>query len=177
MDRTTDHQLVAGFRAGDDDAFAHIVRRYNGPLCRFAAQRLRGTPHDPEDVVQESLARAYVALRRDGRPMLLRPWLYSIVRNSVIDALRAPSHRQLHDAPALGDETLDEVIGRCELTAVVSSVAGLPERQRRALILRTFEGRPYSAIAAALETSIPATKALIARARVGVRDARLADAA
>lgn len=176
MERSTDHQLVAAFRAGRDDAFSEVVRRYGEPLLRFAAQRMRGTPHDPQDVVQDSLARAYVALRRDDRPMLLRSWLYAIVRNGTIDALRAPSHGQLHEQLLAGGETIDDVFGRSDLRAIVSCVAELPERQRRALVLRTFEGRPYSAIASELETSVAATKALIARARAGVRDAHLAAA-
>jgi RNA polymerase sigma factor (sigma-70 family) len=175
MDRMTDHRLVAAFRAGDDQAFTQLALRYRKPLLRFAAQRLLSSAHDAEDVVQESLARAYVALRRDDRPMLLRPWLYSIVRNAVVDAMRAPSHSQLHDWLPVPDGTVADVLERCELAALVSAVAELPERQRRALVLLAFEGRPYSAIAESLETTVPATKALIARARAGVRD--LADAA
>lgn len=177
MDRPTDHQLVAAFRAGDDRAFGQVVRRYADPLLRFARQRLRGSTHDAEDVVQESLARAFVALRRDDRPMLLRPWLYSIVRNSVVDALRAPAHGPLHESLPVADGTVVEVLDRSELAALLNSVAELPERQRRALVMSAFEGRPYSAIAASLETTVPATKALIARARAGIREAQLADAA
>ena len=177
MERVSDLRLVADFRAGRDEAFSEVVRRYGEPLQRFAAQRLRGTAHDPQDVVQESLARAYIALRRDDRPMMLRSWLYAVVRNGVLDALRTPTHSQLHDAMPSCDETLEDVLGRCDLQAVVSSFADLPERQRRALVLRTFEGWPYSAIAVELETSLAATKALIARARSGVRQARLSNAA
>lgn len=178
MSRSDDHELVADFRAGRDEAFGELVHRYGEPLLRFAAQRLRGTAHDPEDVVQESLIRAYIALRRDDRPMVVRPWLYSIVRNGILDSLRAPSHGPLDDAIPVGDETLDDVLARCDLAALVGSVAELPERQRRALVLRAFEGRPYSVIAAELDTSVAATKALIARARAGVRgDRLLADAA
>ncbi|HZO37215.1 MAG TPA: sigma-70 family RNA polymerase sigma factor [Solirubrobacteraceae bacterium] len=174
MERSTDTRLVADFRAGHEDAFSEVVRRYGEPLRRYAAQRLRDTAHDPEDIVQESLARAYTALRRDDRPMLLRSWLYAIVRNGIVDALRAPAHSQLHDAMPVGDETFSDVLARIELRAILGSFAELPERQRRALVLRTFEGRPYSAIADELDTSVAATKALIARARSGVRDARLA---
>jgi RNA polymerase sigma factor (sigma-70 family) len=177
MERTTDTQLVADFRAGREDAFSEVVRRYGEELLRFAAQRLRNTAHDPQDIVQESLARAYIALRRDDRPMLLRSWLYAVVRNGILDVLRAPAHSPLHEAMPASDETLVDVLGRCDLQAIVSSFAELPERQRRALAMHTFEGRPYSAIAAELETSVAATKALIARARSGVRAARLADAA
>jgi RNA polymerase sigma-70 factor, ECF subfamily len=177
LSTSTDDELVAAFRAGRDEAFSELVRRYEEPLLRYARRRLRGTAHDPEDVVQDCLACAYTALRRDDRPMLLRPWLYAIVRNRIVDSLRAPSHGQLHDAIALGDETLDDVLGRCNLAELVSSVADLPLRQRRALVLCAFEGRPYRAIAAELDISVSATKALIARARAGVRNGRLADAA
>lgn len=179
MRRRSDLELVATFRAGEDDAFSEVVRRYGDPLLRYARQSLRGSAQDPEDVVQEALARAFTALRRDDRPMVLRPWLYCIVRNCVMDSLRAPLHATLdEDLPTRGATTaIDEVLARCDLAALMEAVAALPERQRRALVLRTFEGRTYQAIAAELDTSVSATKALIARARAGVRPAPLAEAA
>ena len=41
-----------------------------------------------DDVVQDAFIRAYRGLRVTDRPMALRPWLYMIVRNVAIDALR-----------------------------------------------------------------------------------------
>lgn len=76
--------LVAAYRAGSRtrstaSTSAHVR------LDRFA-QRLLGaaSPH-AEDVVQEAMLRTSRALKRDDRPIDLRPWLFRVVRNCCLD--------------------------------------------------------------------------------------------
>jgi DNA-directed RNA polymerase specialized sigma24 family protein len=59
----TDERLVGLSRDGMDAAFEEIVRRYRPALVPFAAAY---GPPDPEDVVQESLAKAWTALRESS---------------------------------------------------------------------------------------------------------------
>lgn len=77
----SDERLVALAREGREPAFEEIVRRYRAGLVAFAAAY---APSDRvEDVVQESLVRAWDALRASTSEIRLRPWLYTIVRNSI----------------------------------------------------------------------------------------------
>jgi RNA polymerase sigma factor (sigma-70 family) len=173
----TDDQLVARFRCGDDDAFAEIYRRYRSPLRSFAGRMLSGTSHDADDIVQDAFIRAQRGLLVTNRPMTLRPWLYMIVRNQAIDALRTDHNLgQLDDdAKPLGAVDRDPAScmdERDEMRALVAEIGRLPERQRMALVMREFDGRSHEETARLLHTTIPATKSLLIRARSNLVAAR-----
>jgi RNA polymerase sigma factor (sigma-70 family) len=170
MTSCSDDELVARFRAGDDAAFTAIHDRYRGALLAFARRMLRGTGHDPEDVVQDAFIRAYRGLRVTNRPMALRPWLYMIVRNRALDELRAPQRNDCYDDDAglfavPAADPAQRVAERDEMRQLVAEIGRLPERQRMALVMREFDGRSHAETARALHTTVPATKSLIIRAR------------
>ena len=170
LSRLTDDELVARFRAGDDAAFSEIHRRFRSALTAFARRMLHGSGHDPEDVVQDAFIRAYRGLRVTDRPMALRPWLYMIVRNRALDELRTPQRSDIYDDEALRPVPSDSDPAQCceerdEMRFIVSEIARLPERQRMALVMREFDGRTHAETARALQTTVPATKSLIIRAR------------
>ncbi|MBA3748185.1 MAG: sigma-70 family RNA polymerase sigma factor [Solirubrobacterales bacterium] len=166
----TDEQLVLRFRTGDDAAFSEIHCRYRAALTAFARRMLHGSGHDADDVIQDAFIRAYRGLRATDRPMALRPWLYMIVRNRALDALRTPQRSDAYDdemgmRPVADADPARRCEGRDEIRFIVSEIARLPERQRMALVMREFDGRTHAETARALQTTVPATKSLIIRAR------------
>jgi RNA polymerase sigma factor (sigma-70 family) len=176
--RTSDERLVAAFRAGDDGAFRELHERYRPALVRFAKRVLR----DPdgalaEDVVQEALWRAHRALRRDARPMQLRPWLYRLVRNCCLDEIgrvrvevvELGSHESdprlvapAHEEPPAAYER------RADLRQLLDDVALLPTAQRHALIRRELDGLTHEQLAAELQVTPGAARSLVHRARTGL---------
>lgn len=166
----SDEALVAALRAGDDDAMTEIDRRYRDRLLAYVRRMSAGA--DAEDVVQDVLARAYTALRADDRPMALRAWLYRVAHNRCLDVLRGGRARVvLTDEVDLGADsaTLPELVaGRERLRQVVSDIQDLPDQQRSALIIRELEGLSYDELAAALDTTVPAIKSLLVRARMNL---------
>ncbi|MEA2156992.1 MAG: hypothetical protein QOE11_3132 [Solirubrobacteraceae bacterium] len=166
----SDDDLVARFRGGDDAAFGEIHRRYRRALIAFAGRMLRGSGHDAEDVVQDAFMRAYRGLRVTDRPMVLRPWLYMIVRNRALDDLRAPQRTDPFDdqnglSAVPAPDPAQCIAERDEMRRLVAEIGRLPERQRMALVMREFDGRTHAETARALKTTVPATKSLIVRAR------------
>jgi len=166
----TDDQLVLRFRNGDDAAFSEIHRRFRAALTAFARRMLHGSGHDAEDVVQDAFMRAYRGLRVTDRPMALRPWLYMIVRNRALDELRTPQRSVAYDDELRMRAVPDaDPAHRCEvrdeMRLIVDEIGRLPERQRIALVMREFDGRTHAETAHALDTTVPATKSLIIRAR------------
>jgi len=177
----TDDQLVLRFRNGDEAAFSEIHRRFRSALTAFARRMLHGSGHDADDVVQDAFIRAYRGLRVTDRPMTLRPWLYMIVRNRALDELRSPRRADSYDEllrmrPVADADPARESEQRDEMRFIVNEIARLPERQRIALVMREFDGRTHAETAAALDTTVPATKSLINRARSNLKDAVLAAA-
>jgi RNA polymerase sigma factor (sigma-70 family) len=166
----TDDQLVARLRTGDDAAFSEIDRRFRTALTAFARRMLHGSGCDADDVVQDALIRAYRGLRVTDRPMALRPWLYMIVRNRALDELRTPRRADAYDDELRMRAVPEADPARCfavrdEMRQIVAEIGRLPERQRIALVMREFDGRSHAETARALQTTVPATKSLIIRAR------------
>jgi RNA polymerase sigma factor (sigma-70 family) len=165
-----DDDLVARFRSGDDAPFDEIHRRYRSQLLAFARRMLHGTGHDAEDVVQDAFIRAYRGLRVTDRAMALRPWLYMIVRNRALDELRLPPRAGSYDDEFALNAVPTADAAQCaqerdEMRQLVAEIGRLPERQRMALVLREFDGCSHVETARRLQTTVPATKSLIIRAR------------
>ena len=170
-----DDQLVAAFRGGHDGAFEVLTERYRDRLLAYARHMLRGrTVASAEDVVQDVLLRAYRALRADSRPMALRAWLYRIAHNRCLDELRGdrPTAELPDEVPAPAANDPATVLHRRErLRELVADIQGLPPQQRSALIIRELDGLSYAELADALDTTVPAIKSLLVRARMNLASA------
>jgi len=144
------------------------VRRYRAPLVSYAGGIV--PDHRAEDVVQEALMKAHTALGRSDAEISLRPWLYTIVRNRALNAIRdEPVHDHL-DGSFDGVPQPPEVAARREeLAALTEAMRSLPEPQREAIVKRELEGRSHEEIATSLGVSAGAVRGLIYRARTALR--------
>ena len=170
----SDEQLVAAFRQGNDDAFQVIHDRYRARLFAYTRQMLGGSRSDAEDALQDVFLRAYNALRADDRPLVLKAWLYRVAHNRCIDHLRRPTPpaAEVFDVSRTPTpDPLAEAERREDLRRLIADVQRLPEQQRSALLMREMEGLSYADLAQALDTSIPAVKSLLVRARIGLVEA------
>jgi len=179
----SDQQLVALFRAGNDEAFRIIHDRYRPRLLAYVRQMLPGRVADAEDALQDVFMRTYEGLRTSNGNLALRPWLYRVAHNRCVDELRRPAPSELSDPRGRhidGDPAV-QVEQRELLRRLVMDIGRLPEQQRSALLMRELSGMPYADVANALDVSVPAVKSLLVRARMGLtqaveaRDAACAD--
>jgi RNA polymerase sigma factor (sigma-70 family) len=172
----TDDTLVGLVAAGSDDAFAALDARYRRRLVRFAHGFVPGGTADAEDVVQDAMVRAVRALRNGSRPEAVGAWLHRITRNCALDLTAS---RRRHPVVELADhvhppaEDAQAAVERSlGVRGLVADVSQLPVTQRSALVLRELEGRSYADIADELDTTVPAVKSLLVRARQGLKRAR-----
>lgn len=166
----SDERLVRLLRDGHGPAFEEIVRRYRSPLVAFATAMVSGGR--AEDVVQTSLEKAHRALLADARDVALRPWLFTIVRNTALNAIRAePMTDELVTATATVPGPSEAAERSEELDRLVVAICALPAAQREALVKRELEGVGHGEIAAQLGTTAAAVRGLIFRARTTVRNA------
>jgi RNA polymerase sigma factor (sigma-70 family) len=169
-----DAALVAAFRDGRDEAFTAMHDRHRPSLERYARRMLAASGDAAvEDVVQDVFVRAHRALRADGRAMALRPWLYRIAHNRCLDELRSdrPTSELDERLPGGGDDPHALAAQRERLRDVVADVRALPATQRSALVIRELGGLSYEEMADALDTTVPAVKSLLVRARMKLADA------
>jgi RNA polymerase sigma-70 factor (ECF subfamily) len=147
--------------------------------------RMLGSFEEAEDLVQETLLRAWRARESIGAGANVRAWLYKIATNACLDALRARSRRapalqSFADVPWLQpypDRLLDEVapsedepetvvVSRETIAlAYVAVIQLLPPRQRAVLIVRDVLGWSASETAELLDISVAAANSALQRAR------------
>jgi RNA polymerase sigma factor (sigma-70 family) len=165
-----DSRLVGLVREGHDLAFEEVVRRYRAPLVAYAGGIV--ADHHAEDVVQEALTRAHSALLGSDADMNLKPWLFTIVRNGALNALRnEPVHVHLDENYDGVPQPPDVAARHEELAALTANIRNLPGPQQEALVKRELEGRSHAEIGASLGLSAGAVRGLIYRARATLRDA------
>jgi len=161
----TDERLVALAAAGHERAFEAIVERYRRPLLRHCRRYLPEAR--AEDALQQALVSAWSALRRGDEVRALRPWLYRIVHNASLNALRAAGYdyEQLRDT-LHGDGGPAELAERSAVVRqTLAGLAALPERQRQALLQIAVEGRSQDEVAEELGLSHGAVAARPPRAQ------------
>ncbi len=170
----SDERLIALIRRGQHAAFEALFSRYQSRLLAFCRHML-GSKEDAEDVLQEVFAAAFNAILADEREINVRPWLYRIARNRSLNHLRKASaigvdSMDVHYAEH-GVSTADKVMRRESFRQLIGDVQGLAETQRTALLLREIDALSYEQIADAMETTVPAVKSLLVRARISLAEA------
>ncbi len=170
----SDERLIALIRRGQHAAFETLFSRYQSRLLAFCRHML-GSKEDAEDVLQEVFAAAFNAILADEREINVRPWLYRIARNRSLNHLRKASaigvdSMDVHFAEN-GVSTADKVMRRESFRQLIGDVQGLPETQRTALLLREIDALSYEQISDAMETTVPAVKSLLVRARISLAEA------
>jgi RNA polymerase sigma-70 factor (ECF subfamily) len=176
---TTDERaLIAAAQAGDERAFRRLVEPYRRAL-EVHCYRMLGSPHDAEDVVQETLLRAWRSLERFERRSSVQTWLYRIATNACLDEVeRRP--RRLETVEPYPDARLEDLASpvadpaaRYALhegmeLAFLTAIQQLPGRQRAVLVLRDVLGWSAREVADLLNSTVAATNSALQRARATI---------
>lgn len=170
-----DESTVERVLAGDRDAYALLIRRYQDGLFRFALGMV-GSPDVAADVVQDSLVKAFAHLDRCKDPAKFGAWIHRIVRNRCLDHLKSPGRNDLPITEAGSavsrDATAEDAVERAELRAALfAALSTLPAAQREAFLLKHLEDRPYEEMSEMLGASISALKMRVKRARESLQRA------
>jgi len=147
-----DAALVTRAAAGDEAAFAQLVRRHEQPLAALI-RRLVGNPADAEDVLQETLVQAWRGIGGVRAPGNVRAWLLQVARNRCRDFLKSAQRR---DWPTEACElewhlnASGRAAGRAQerTDEVLSAVGEMPPGEREAIRLFYLQGLTIREIAA-----------------------------
>ncbi len=185
-----DRVTVDAFRRGDADVFDRISRRHFREL-HVHCYRMIGSLDEAEDLVQETLLRAWRKRATYEGRATVRTWLYRIATNVCIEAIRKRSRRRsengdatVHPSPWLQpcpDAVLDVAAGEDEQPdaraiaretielAYLAAIQMLPAKQRAVLILRDVLDFSASDTAQLLDDTVPAVNSALQRARARLR--------
>jgi RNA polymerase sigma-70 factor (ECF subfamily) len=145
-------------------------------LHRYCS-RLVGSVIEGEDVVQDTLAKAFVALDGLVETPPLRAWLFRIAHNRALDVLRSkairaaePIEAARHVVDQTSPDPLEELMRQEALKTAISRFAELPIPQRSVIILKDILDEPLAEIAALLDLTVDSVKAHLARGRARLRE-------
>ena len=154
--------------AEESDTAEQLFEEHAGWIYGYCLRVLR-SPEEAEDALQTTYLNACRSLNRGTRPKQGSAWLLRIAQNVCFSRLRSSGRRSTFEhaqdtavleatAPAPDHES-DELVG------LTDALQGMPEQQRRAILLREWKGLSYSEIASELGISQSAVETLIFRAR------------
>ncbi|NIM95661.1 MAG: sigma-70 family RNA polymerase sigma factor [Anaerolineales bacterium] len=170
--RAIEQKWIAGAIAGEEQAFAQLVERYQVPVYNLCF-RMLGNNSDAEDASQETFIRAYRSLGRFDPERKFINWVLTIASNYCVDQIR---RRRLQIIP------LDEIfqgsivvepqqgpegsLMRQENREIIQGLLGvLKPRDRAVVVLRYWYEMSYEEIARTLSITVSAVKSRLHRAR------------
>jgi RNA polymerase sigma-70 factor (ECF subfamily) len=176
----TDVQLMLDVKAGDEQSFELLLRKYRTPLVNFLYRMVRDTAV-AEDLAQEVFLRVYRARQEYAPSAKFTTWMFRIATNLALNSMRDNRHRKMEismdqsvdtgeeeqrplEVPDRTPSVEQELVARCRAELIMKAIHSLPEKQRAAVLLHKYQELDYGEIARVLECSESALKSLLFRA-------------
>jgi RNA polymerase sigma factor (sigma-70 family) len=158
---------MAAISSSEARVTERLYERHHRRVFAFCLQQLRDRD-DASDALQTTYLHAHGAVRRGVVPSLEAPWLIAIARNVCRTRWDAGTRRRrletVHDPQQLA-ELAPSAEPADALAGVAEALAALPEAQRRAVLLRDWQGLSYREVADELGVSLASAETLIHRGR------------
>ncbi len=160
---TTSYAAVAEAEATRD-----LYERYARQIHAYCLHQL-GNREEAEDATQSTFLNAFRGLKRGVAPEFESAWLYKIAQNVCLTRRRSASRRRRIESPgdlaAMQDVLPTREVESEELIRLPEALERMPSQQRRALLLREWQGLSYKEIGDELQLSQSAVETLLFRAR------------
>lgn len=171
-------QLIERALSDDQQAYTEIVNRYRKQIYHFIYRMVKDDAQ-AEDLTQETFIKAFRALASFNSNYAFTTWLYKIASNNCIDHFRKKrlSTYSLDTPMKSKDGELkrdfadsdqgpeSEMISKEKKTQIETAIESLPEKYRKAILLRHTKDKSYEEIAEILNVPLGTVKVRIFRAR------------
>jgi RNA polymerase sigma factor (sigma-70 family) len=175
----SDFKLIDRATAGDEKAYAELMKRYRKPVYHTLLKMVRNQD-DAEDLTIEAFAKAFRNLPKFKKEYTFSTWLFRIATNNCIDYIRKKKLETMSISTSYTDDNGDPVdidirdenlnpqestINAQKIELVHSFVSQLPAKYQQLVALRYFEELSYEEIAERIEAPLGTVKAQLHRAR------------
>src|SRR3954470_5492073 len=161
-------QVAPQRSAPEADQTRRLYEQYARQIYAYCLHQL-GNREEAEDATQSTFLNAFRGLQRGIDPEFETAWLYKIAQNVCLTRQRSSSRRRRVESPGDLDAMQDVIPAHQpdsdELIGLPEALHEMPEQQRRALLLREWQGLSYKEIAEELGLSQAAVETLLFRAR------------
>lgn len=180
-----DAELMLRVKEGDGASFGILLDKHRSPVVHFLFRMVQNQAV-AEELAQEVFLRVYRSRSTYEPTAKFTTWLFRIATHLALNALRDGKNERLQERldDDAGDRPVRQVSDRkpsveqamvhqAKMAEIRRAIAGLPEKQRAAVLMHKYEEMEYSQIAKVLGCSESAVKSLLFRAYETLR-ARLA---
>jgi RNA polymerase sigma-70 factor (ECF subfamily) len=159
-------QLVQQATGGDSDAFEELIRRMQRRVYGFAYQHLRDSD-EAHDLAQEIFVKLYRNLDRFDVDRPFEPWFWKLAANTSINYRRKRVPLPAEASEELADEA--SALPRHD-PALVQALSQLDPSYRLPVLLHYYADLSLEQVAHSLNSSVPAIKSRLHRARAQLRN-------
>jgi RNA polymerase sigma-70 factor, ECF subfamily len=178
-DSALEHDLIIRSKRGDHGAFAELVQR-SSPIALRAIRRMMYNHADAEDVLQETLLKAFAKLDSFDERSAFSTWLTRIAINNALMVLRRMRHQReislntdsgenndyiVHPALTSGTDPEKTYMRTHSVTIVRNAIRRLPRPLRQHAEWRCLEEKPHKDIALSLGISLASSKSRALRVK------------
>ncbi|NCU30719.1 RNA polymerase sigma factor [Candidatus Saccharibacteria bacterium] len=170
----TDESIVASIVAGDIDAYADILARYEAKLHRYVVYLIHNQTM-ADDIVQDTFIKAYQNLQGFNSKYKFSSWIYRIAHNEAMNAIKKVRHMADDDIDELPDTSYDqrieEVVDSDILKAHVQGCLGkLEPKYREVIQLVYFEHMKYEEVSDILHVPTSTVGVWLSRAKTRLKE-------
>jgi len=162
----SDAELLVAAKAGDKEACSLLFAKYRTRLYWFIRKKAKNSV-DTEDVVQEAFMDAYTYLKGFRGDSEFFTWLCTIAIRRLYKRRYKPLER--HGESSTTDTPETRMVTTQDIGIVNTLISRLPDKQRKALIGREYEGKSYPTLGKELQCTPNYAKKLVFKAKKSIR--------
>ena len=156
------------FDTNETGNFKTYFTSYKNALYDYALWMLTDK-ESAADVVQEAFMKLFEKLTHNSEIKDIKSWLFVTTRNLCLNMKR--NSRKEVSIDMLADQMINSKnISNTRLITLQKALLAIDTKSREVLILKEYQGFSYTEMASLLETTVPAIKSILYRARVMLRD-------
>ncbi|HEY3876696.1 MAG TPA: sigma-70 family RNA polymerase sigma factor [Candidatus Kapabacteria bacterium] len=150
------------------EAFTKIYLRYRERVYAYSL-RVLGNAEDAEDIFQEVFFRVYSRAQSFEEERSVGGWIFTIAHNLCMNKIRDRKPQEaIEDANLSVDPSAE--MGEDWQTVIAEAIEALPIEYREVIVLREYQGMSYAEMTEILQTTVPAIKSRLYRAKGRLRE-------